>query len=85
MYKILISQLVVAIVLFFSSCGGRTTSENSNRTHTHSDGTVHSHDGDHDHLPAGQESFILENTEDTTDVHDHPHDHDHHHDHPHSH
>jgi hypothetical protein len=81
MYKVIISQLVIAIVLLFSSCGGRSTSEKSDRTHTHSDGTVHTHDGDHDHdhLPAGQESFTIESTEDTTDVHDH------HHDHPHTH
>jgi ABC-type oligopeptide transport system substrate-binding subunit len=73
--------LILSLFAFLSACGP-STQQNSN-THTHDDGTVHSHEGD-DHAPANQESFIIEDG-DTLMHDDHDHDHDHDHEHPHKH
>jgi hypothetical protein len=78
--------LLISVMFFLASCGsGNKTSNTSNTsgTHTHADGTVHSHDCDHetDEKPDGQESFVL----DSEDESDHNHSHDHGHDHDHNH
>jgi hypothetical protein len=79
---------IFAIVLFFlASCGGNvnTSGCSGSDTHKHADGTEHSHDKDDTHcqdsIPEGQESFVVDEEENTG----HSKDHKHNHDHPHTH
>jgi len=76
-------------ILFFIlvSCGSSSQQNSGNQTHTHRDGTTHSHhdcDHNHDDIPDGQESFEVGEEEDSRQ-HNYDHNHDHSHEHPHKH
>lgn len=82
-------NLIFAIlIIFFISCNTRPQESDHHQTHTHDDGTVHSHSDDngHDPVPKGQESFEIQE-EDTAVIkeHDHSHELNHEHNHPHTH